>query len=193
MNLKIILKIRGSILFTTIFLFTLITWIISLIGIFYSGNISELRNRKINNDKNWEIKKYYIFGEQELKRGDTLINKGEYKDIIDYFEGVEKVWLKEGVYSKSNYTRKKVYQNNREVKGEIKLIKNRENKLEIFLIKENIIDSMKIEFLILLFYKYKINNLDIFKPDIRIIKSFNVENIDEKVEYNRERNNIRRK
>lgn len=193
MNLKIILKIRGSILFTTIFLFTLITWIISLIGIFYSGNISELRNRKINNDKNWEIKKYYILGEQELKRGDTLINKGEYKDIIDYFEGVEKVWLKEGVYSKSNYTRQKVYQNNREVKGEIKLIKNGENNLEIFLIKENIIDSMKIEFLILLFYKYKINNLDIFKPDIRIIKSFNVENIDEKVEYNRERNNIRRK
>lgn len=184
MNLKIILKIKGSILFTTIFLFTLITWIISLIGVFYSGNILELRNRKIDNNRNWEIKKYYILGEQELKKGDTLINKGEYKDIIEYFEGVEKIWLKEGGYSKSNYTRKKIYQNNREIKGDIKLIKNRENKLEIFLIKENIIDSMKIEFLILLFYKYKANNLDILKPDIRIIKSFNVENIDEKVKYN---------
>lgn len=175
--LKKSLKNKGGILIVVMFIFTLITWTISIIGITYKNQIKNLKVLKIENKRNEELDNIYTLGEKELLEGDQLINLDEYKDIIEYFEGKDKVWLDEKTTSFSGYRRSKVIYNGVEVTGPLKLLNGDKNILDIELEKKIIIDSMKIKFLVFLYYEYSENNLDLNKPLKREIKSFNVERL----------------
>lgn len=177
MILKKSLKTKGGILIITMFVVTIISWLISLTGIYYKNQKNLLKNIKEKNNKDIQIKNYFIFGEKELKNGDKLINLGEYKDIIEYFEGKDKIWINEKTYSKSKYKRFKLYQNAVEIKGPLILLKEVQNSLDIILIKEIIIDSMTIRYSVFLYYEYLKGELNINNPTKRKIKSFNVERV----------------
>lgn len=177
MILKKSLKNKGGILIITIFVITIISWLISLTGIYYKNQKNLLKNIREKNSKDIQIKNYFIFGERELKNGDKLINLGEYKDIIEYFEGKDKIWINEKGYSKSKYRRFKLYQNAVEIKGPLILLKEVSNSLDIILIKEIIIDSMTIRYSVFLYYEYLKGELNINNPTKRKIKSFNVERV----------------
>lgn len=170
MNLEKSFKKKGSALIFSLVVLSIITGVISLLT-FRIKNARELLNERIKfNNIKIEVTKTMEVAKMELHIGDKKINENKSDSIYEYFEGKEKVWLKEKIENENGYTRLKVIQNGIEKTGDIKLLKNQKNVFEIFLKKDIDFLNEKYSLVVNMYYEYEIgiNNFDnFFKREIK--------------------------
>lgn len=176
-NIKRSSKDEGIVLPIILMLITILIWTTSLLLLAYKNNIKEYKALKEFNNDYWDLENLSLIAEYELFKADKLINEDKYRDIIEYFEGEELVWISKDTYSKSGYTREKI-KHNSEIKDEtIKLNQYSKNILEIKLIKKLNIDSKDIKIAINLYYEYPYGEINFYKSSERKIERIGVEYI----------------
>lgn len=168
------LKNRGFILPVALFLIFILIWLFSIILLNYKNEISNFQLLKNSNEEYWILENLSTVGEYEVFKGEKLVKLNEYKDIIEYFEDVNLIWIEIDQISKSGYTRYEVKQNGENITEKIKLIPYIKNILEIKLIKEIEIENQKIEIKIILFYEYLKGEINFFKSFKREIRGVEV-------------------
>lgn len=160
-NLKKRLKNKGIILPLTLFIITIITWIFSIYLIFYKTEIEGIKGLKEYNNRFWRVENLAKLGEYEVYKGEQLINMGTYKDIIEYFEDKDKIWLKKDEVSESGYSLNWIKKN---IKTEEKKVdRNSNKKIYIQLIKKKSLENKNIIFKVNLLYEYPYNETDLSK------------------------------
>ncbi|MGL5568435.1 MAG: hypothetical protein ACRDB9_04235 [Cetobacterium sp.] len=168
------LKNKGMILPLTLFLITLLTWLFSILVLSYKNEVQIIETEIKINDRYWKLENLSKIAEYEIYKGDLEVKKNIYKDIIEYFEGKELIWIDTDKISKSGFKRYKVKQNGKEVFEKINLKTFGKNTLEIELLKNITIEKEVIQVVINLFYEYKDGEDDFFKSSKREIKGVEV-------------------
>ncbi|MGL5051996.1 MAG: hypothetical protein ACRC5W_00135 [Cetobacterium sp.] len=176
------LRNKGIILPLVLFLITLLTWLFSIVLLIYKNEIDENQSyRKTNNDY-WKIENFSKIAEYEIFKGEISIRNNEYKDIIEYFEDKDLVWLDSDKLSKSGFKRYKLIHNGKTISDKIQLSSFGENIFEIKLLKNINTTNESFQLFVNLYYVYSIGEKDFFKSSKREIKG---------VEINLKNENIR--
>ncbi|MBC2851092.1 hypothetical protein H5J22_06650 [Cetobacterium sp. 8H] len=174
-NSKKRLKNKGIALPLTLFVLTTMVWFFSLLLIFYKNEVESIKGLTKYNDTYWSLENLSDLAEYEIFKADKEVNNNKFTDILEYFEGIEKVWLKQNQISKSGYGVKWIKKNNILVEGDLKLTPNQKNILTIQLIKTTIIDNQEVVFKINVLYEYPIGEVSFEKSSVRQIIDFGVE------------------
>ncbi|MGL4787984.1 MULTISPECIES: hypothetical protein [Bacteria] len=169
-NLKKSLKNKGYILPSILFILTLLVWLFSMSLLNYRNEIDNFTSLKISNDDYWVIENISVIAEYEIFKGNYLIDNGDYKDIIEYFEDKTLIWIDINETSKSGYKRYTVKQNEKFVEDKLKFIPFTKNIFEIKLVKIIDIEKTQIEIKIDLFYEYLQGESNFFKSYKREIR-----------------------
>ncbi|WP_297430950.1 hypothetical protein [uncultured Cetobacterium sp.] len=169
-NLKKSSKNNGYILPSILFILTLLVWLFSMSLLNYKNEIDSLSSLKISNDDYWITENLSTVAEYEIFKGNNLIESGDYRDIIEYFEDKTLIWIDVNEISKSGYKRDTVKQNEKLIEDRLKFIPFTKNIFEIKLIKVIDIEKNQIEIKIDLFYEYLQGELDFFKSYKREIR-----------------------
>lgn len=177
------LKNKGFILPIALFLIFILIWLFSIILFNYKNEISNSQLLRNFNEEYWFLENLSMIGEYEVFKGEELIKINEYRDIIEYFEDSNLVWIDTNKISKSGYKRYEVKHNGENITGKIKLISFIKNILEIKLIKEIEIENKRIEIKIILFYEYLKGETDFFKSYKREIRGVEVNLKNENYRY----------
>lgn len=169
------LKNRGIVLPFTLFIIVLIIWLLSILFMLIRNERIYYYDRKKYNETTYEFDNFATLSQLELKRGDRLINMGKYRDIIEYFEGKNRCWIKKDGLSENGYRRKEVIVNkNLKVDGDIAL--NRyQNSFLIKLEKRERILKYTAIYTVELLYEYKDDVNDFDKYTVRKLNNFTVE------------------
>lgn len=173
-NLKKSSKNNGYILPSILFILTLLVWLFSMSLLNYKNEIDSLSSLKISNDDYWITENLSTVAEYEIFKGNNLIESGDYRDIIEYFEDKTLIWIDVNEISKSGYKRDTVKQNEKLIEDRLKFIPFTKNIFEIKLIKVIDIEKNQIEIKIDLFYEYLQGELDFFKSYKREIRGVEV-------------------
>lgn len=169
------LKSKGGLLPFTLFIIVLMIWFLSILFILVKNEREHYYDDKKYNEKVYELDNFATLSQLELKRGDELINSGKYNDIIEYFEGKDRCWIRKEGLSESGYRRKEVVVNrNLKVNGDIELNKN-QNSFLIKLEKREKILKYTAIYTVELLYEYKENERDFNNYSVRELKNFTVE------------------
>ena len=174
-NSKKILKNRGIALPLTLFVLTTMIWIFSIHLIFYKNETESVIELKNYNNKYWNIENLSDLAEYEIFKADQAVNKNEYRDVLEYFEGHEKIWIKQNLISKSGYSVNWIKKNNILIEGELKLSPNQKNILTIQLIKKANLENLEIHFKVYILYEYQKGEVSFEKSSERKIIDFGVE------------------
>lgn len=169
-NLKKSLKNNGYILPSILFILTLLVWLFSMSLLSYKNEIDSLSSLKISNDGYWITENLSTIAEYEVFKGNNSIENGDYRDIIEYFEDKNLIWIDINETSKSGYKRDTVKQNEKLIEGKLKFIPFMKNIFEIKLIKVIDIEKNQVEIKIDLFYEYLQGESDFFKSYKREIR-----------------------
>ena len=169
-NLKKSSKNNGYILPSILFILTLLVWLFSMSLLNYKNEIDSLSSLKISNDDYWITENLSTVAEYEIFKGNNLIESGDYRDIIEYFEDKNLIWIDIDETSKSGYKRDTVKQNEKLIEGKLKFIPFMKNIFEIKLIKVIDIEKNQVEIKIDLFYEYLQGESDFFKSYKREIR-----------------------
>lgn len=169
-NLKKSLKNNGYILPSILFILTLLVWLFSMSLLSYKNEIDSLSSLKISNDGYWITENLSTVAEYEVFKGNNSIENGDYRDIIEYFEDKNLIWIDINETSKSGYKRDTVKQNEKLIEGKLKFIPFMKNIFEIKLIKVIDIEKNQVEIKIDLFYEYLQGESDFFKSYKREIR-----------------------
>ena len=153
-NLKKSSKNNGYILPSVLFILTLLVWLFSMSLLSYRNEIDNLSFLKISNDDYWITENLSTVAEYEVFKGNNSIDNGDYRDIIEYFEDKNLIWIDIDETSKSGYKRYTVKQNQKIIEGKLKFIPFTKNIFEIKLVKIINIEKIQIEIKIDLFYEY---------------------------------------
>lgn len=162
-NLKKNLKNSGYILPSILFILTLLVWVFSMSLLNYKNEIDNFSALKSANNDYWITENISKVVEYELFKGNESIKNGEYKDIIEYFEDKNLIWIDTEETSKSGYKRESVRHNKKKIEDKLKFVTFTKNIFEIKLIKVIEIEKKFIEIKIELFYEYLQGELDFFK------------------------------
>ncbi|MGL4910219.1 MAG: hypothetical protein ACRCZR_03640 [Cetobacterium sp.] len=168
------LKNKGMILPLTLFLITLLTWLFSILVLSYKNEVQIIETEIKINDRYWKLENLSKIAEYEIYKGDLEVKKKIYKDIIEYFEDKELIWIDTDKISKSGFKRYKVKQNGKEVFEKINLKTFGKNTFEIELLKNIIVETEVIQIIIKLFYEYEDGENNFFKSSKREIKGVEV-------------------
>ncbi|MGL5970753.1 MAG: hypothetical protein ACRCZ1_00465, partial [Cetobacterium sp.] len=87
------LKNKGMILPLTLFLITLLTWLFSILVLSYKNEVDIIKTEVKTNDRYWKLENLSKIAEYEIYKGDLEVKKKIYKDIIEYFEDKELIWI----------------------------------------------------------------------------------------------------
>ncbi|MGL4998286.1 MAG: hypothetical protein ACRC5T_04895 [Cetobacterium sp.] len=167
-------KNRGIILPLVLFLITLLIWLFSILLLIYKTEIDENQiYRKTNNDY-WKMENFSKIAEYEVFKGEISIKNNEYKDIIEYFEDKDLIWLDSNKSSKSGFKRYEVLHNGKIISDKIQLSSFGENILEIILLKTIKIENEELQLFISLHYLYPTGEKDFFKSSKREIKGVEI-------------------
>ncbi|MCQ8211922.1 hypothetical protein NON08_05190 [Cetobacterium somerae] len=174
-KLEKILRNKGFILPVTLFLVFVLIWIFSIVLLSYKNEISNFYVLKNSNEDYWFMENLSTIAEYEVFKGEKQIKNSNYKDIIEYFEGTELVWIDIYKVSESGYRRDEVKHNGTFIKeDQVKLTPFIKNILEIKLIKDIEIETQRIEIKIFLFYEYLVGETNLFKSYKREIRKIEV-------------------
>lgn len=173
-KLKKLYTTNGFILPIILISLSFMIWVFSIYLLTFREKSEKIKTRKNTNDRVWRLERDSIIGEYELYKGDLEINKGNYKDIIEYFEGKDRVWKKKGVTSSSGYSRESLFLNDKVIEKDIFLEKRRKNRLRIVLNKTIKTRENIYKVLVKLVYEYPLNELDLDKPSKREIEEIEV-------------------
>lgn len=174
-NSKKRLKNKGIALPLTLFVLTTMVWFFSILLIFYKNEVESINGLRKYNNTYWELENLSDLAEYEIFKADKEVNTNKSRDVLEYFEGTEKVWIKQNQISKSGYSVNWIRKNNILVEGDLKLTPNQKNILTIQLIKKKIIDNQEVVFKINILYEYPIGELSFEKSVVRQIIDFGVE------------------
>lgn len=167
-------KNNGFILPIVLFLVFILIWLFSMILSTYKSEVSNYKSIKNSNEKYWVMENLSTIGEYEVFKGEKAIKKGEYKDIIEYFEDKNLIWIDSDVISKSGYKREEIKHNEILTNNKIELVPFIENTLEIKLLKDIYIENQSIEIKVILFYKYLRGEVNLFNSYQREIRGVEV-------------------
>ena len=169
-SLEKTLKNSGYILPTVLLIVSILVWLCSISLLNYKNEIDNFSVLKSANDGYWITENLSTLAEYEVFKGNISIENGDYKDIIEYFEDKNLVWIDGEETSRSGYKRVTVKQNEKIVENRLVLIPYTKNILEIKLIKTIDIENNQIEIIAILFYEYLSGESDFFKSYKREIK-----------------------
>ena len=169
-NLKKSSKNNGYILPSVLFILTLLVWLFSMSLLSYRNEIDNLSFLKISNDDYWITENLSTVAEYEVFKGNNSIDNGDYRDIIEYFEDKNLIWIDIDEISKSGYKRYTVKQNQKIIECKLKFIPFTKNIFEIKLVKIINIEKNQIEIKIDLFYEYLQGESNFFKSYKREIR-----------------------
>lgn len=174
---------KGVILPLVLLLISILMWSFSFFLFFYKSEIDEFQALKRSNDDYWEMENISIIAEYELSKGNENIKKDIYRDIIEYFEDHDLIWIEPNKISKSGYKRYKVIRNNSEITGKVELNLGTDNILDITLLKEIWIENKLIEIIVKINYEYLRYDGDFYNSYKR-----GVDRIEARVKYENVRN-----
>lgn len=164
------LKNSGYILPTILFVVSILTWLFSMSLLNYKSEVDNFSLLKNSNESYWIMENLSTIAEYEVLKGNRSVENDEYKDIIEYFEDKNLIWIDSDEVSKSGYKRVEVKHNEKFVENRLELIPYTKNILDIKLIKTIDIENNQVEVKINLFYEYLLGESDFFKSYKREIR-----------------------
>lgn len=169
---------KGAITFLTLILSTIFLWLFSLMILLFNYQVKTYKSEQRFFSKMEKIENLEKLSEYELFLADRKINKGIYKNIIEYFENPTPFWMEKKDISESNYRLDKIILNDiLSLKENIYLLKNRENNLKIYLKKNVNIDGKKIIYKVIIIYKYEKGEMNLKNFKNREVLEIEVEEL----------------